>query len=376
MIDSKVLENRIRKYAQSYYTGNSEISDEEFDNLIDELKEINPESEILKTPGWGYELQGSKVKHLYNMTIGSLPKVKRVEDIDDKYEPVQCRASAKLDGISVVSYYKDGKRFLSLTRGNGKEGKVVTDKIDIISPQTKILQNRNFTGAVRGEVLFSNKNWDKLKDKYDEVSNPRNIAAGIMNRDYIDEDTMYLSYVVYKVIADNSNPKFIQGDAYSFRDMEGLLLYNNFDIVPSIYTVEYNFWNENVLKEYYDRFRLEYPCDGLVITKRNIKVSENNEIVYDEFAFKFEAESKEVIVKNIDWNATRTGRIIPRVWFDPVQLSGAYVQKCTGHNAAFIRDNKIKEGTVIVIERSGEVIPNIVKVYDNELGKFRYVKKS
>lgn len=366
------LESKIKQYAQSYYTGESEVPDEVFDSLIDNLKRINPNSEILTKPGWGYEPDGDKVSHLYNLTIGSLPKVKSVDNIStDKFLPSNCRVSAKLDGISVVSYYKDGRRFLSLTRGNGKEGKVVTDKIDIISPQTKELPQK-FTGAIRGEVLFSNKNWELLKKNYeDKVTNPRNVAAGIMNRDYIDAHTEYLSYVVYKVIVSEekvftSNTNTNNTDM--FRHMDSILLYNNFDRVPE-FTISRGQWYESDLIDCYSRFCLEYPCDGLVITDKKIKSNNNYELEYNEFAYKFKSESEEVEVIDVDWNATRTGRIIPRIWIEPIQLSGVTVQKCTGHNAAFIRDNKINKGTIIEITRSNEVIPyclGVVSNYNNE----------
>lgn len=353
------LESLIKSYAKTYYSDYSTVSDDYFDELVEELRRVDPNSKILVTPGWGYEPEGKKEKHLYGEITG-LPKIKKIEDIPEGYRPYHCRVSIKLDGLSAVSYYKNGKRFLSLTRGNGVEGKVVTDKIDMISPETKELPN-NFTGAVRGELVISQTTWDIIKDHYKDnpSANQRNVASGIINRDYINEETKYVDYVVYKVIADP------EGVIDSFRSMESFLLYNNFKTVPEVYSTSRNEFSQSIFEEYYERFKQIYPCDGVVVTDYNIFHEESGEIKYKEFAYKFKSDSEEVVVTDVTWSAGRTGRIVPRVWFNPVNLSGVQVQKCTGHNAAFIRDNQINKGTVIEVTRSGEVIPYIVKIVDN-----------
>lgn len=363
------LESLIPMYAESYYSGQSEVSDEYFDALVDELRSLNPESPVLKKTGWGFNPSGSKkVSHLYGMHVGSLSKVKSVEEIPERLIPSDvgefCRVSAKMDGLSVVSYYSAGKRILAVTRGNGEVGKDVTQKMRIIDPATNEL-TYGFTGAVRGEVLIDNRTWDRIKVRYEDnpSANQRNVAAGIMNRNDVegqtDEDLKLLRYVVYKVVA-------CENCAY-----EGIfdipkLPSTSFDEAPSVrfnygrwITVDTQF--EVLLKE----FREEFPCDGLVLTKNSCTQTDSGEIVYDEVAYKFQAESKQVVVKEVTWSATRTGRIVPVVWFDPVSLSGAMVQKATGFNAKFILDNKIKSGVKIVVTRSGEVIPHIMKVLDN-----------
>lgn len=367
MRTQKDLENLIKKYAQSYYSGISEVSDEYFDELVEELKTFYPESEVLNKTGWGFEPDGEKKSsHLYGMTVLGLRKVKSIESIPSGFFPYNTRFSAKLDGLSVVSYYKNGERYLSLTRGNGKVGKIVTDKIDIISPETKKI-SQDFTGAVRGEVLFSSKNWNLVKEKYlidNPSANPRNIASGILNRDYINEETELLSYVVYKIVAQESE---IKDQGRFFSDMEAFLIYNNFTFVPSFIRDDEDHFDLQRLKSLYDTFCDTYPCDGIVLTRRdNVRYSSSGEVTYDEVAYKFESESAEVVVTDVDWNATRTGRVVPRIWFDPVNLSGAMIKKCTGHNAAFIRDNKINKGTVIEITRSNEVIPYMKKVISNK----------
>lgn len=367
MIDRiKELESLITKYATSYYSGESDVSDEYFDSLVDELRTLNPDSEVLKKTGWGFSPSGSKkVKHLYGMHVGSLSKIHSASEFPERMIPSKdgefCRVSAKLDGLSVVSYYSAGKRVLAVTRGNGEEGKDVTQKMRVIDPSTDELFF-GFTGAVRGEVLIDNRTWDRIKDRYGDnpSANQRNVAAGIMNRndneDQVDEDLKLLRYVVYKVVA-------CEDVAYD-GGFSIPLTPDEFSKVPYVRLFKENFEIDidSQFETLLEKFREDFPCDGLVLTKNYCTQTDKGEIVYDEVAYKFQAESKEVVVKEVTWSATRTGRVIPVVWFDPVPLSGALVQKATGFNARFILDNKIKKGVKILVTRSGEVIPHIMKV--------------
>lgn len=349
------LENLITKYATSYYSGISEVSDEYFDSLVDELKELNPESSVLTT-GWGYSPEKRKVSHKYGLYIGSLSKIKTTEDIDKKYNEYT-RVSAKLDGLSVVSYYEDGKRVLCVTRGNGEEGQDITNHMNLIDPIFDPIRNLDgslFTGAIRGEVVIPMVNWEcdetLLKIQKDNPSaNPRNIASGLLNRKELTaEDASCLAYVTYKVL-------YSEGFEYKTTDDVTSFLISEMKYCAP-FECALDLSNESTLKEIYDKWCKFYPCDGLVLTN----MTGNCE--YDEVAFKFQAESKIVTVKGIEYSATRTGRIVPTVTFDPVELSGAMVSRASGFNAAFIRDSKIGPGAEIEVCRSGEVIPHIMSI--------------
>lgn len=349
------LESLINKYATSYYSGVSEVSDDYFDSLVDELRQLDPNSEFLKT-GWGYTPH-KKVPHKYNLHIGSLSKVKSINEMDSRWDSTTTRVSAKLDGLSVVTYYEEGKRVQAITRGNGNEGIDVTHHMELIAPQDELLTNPDhslFTGAIRGEVVMPMETWYNNYEymrKENPSLNPRNIASGLMNRKEITEnEASDLKYVVYKVLyCENYNYD-------NWKDIELLLAdryINGFSyFVPSTF---YYAFNEESFKSLYDYYCEMYPCDGLVFTN----LVGNS---YDEIAFKFQAESKTVTVTGIEWSATRTGRIVPTVTFDSVELSGAMVSRASGFNATFIKDNKIGKGAEIEVCRSGEVIPHIMKV--------------
>ena len=349
-MEKELLKKLIVKYAIAYYTGNAEVSDEYFDSLIEDLRKIDPNDELLKTPGWGY-VPSKKYSHWWDLKIGSLPKVQEGQQVPSQYLRSETRISAKLDGLSVVSYYIDGNRVQCLTRGNGSEGIDVTSKIALISPLTQKgitnIDGSPFTGTVRGEVVMPIEVWDNKYSSLKEENpsaNPRNLASGFLNRKEDSPELADLDYVVYKVL-------YSEGYTYkNLEDQANFFCNNRFDFVACAYFVRQSEW-----ANLYELFSRTYPCDGLVLS--NYDGSR-----WDEIAYKFQAESTTVFVKSVSWSASRTGKLNPIINFDPVELSGAMVQRATGYNAAFIRDNQIGPGAVIEVCRSNEVIPKVLKV--------------
>lgn len=193
------LEKKIAENAQAYYTdGSSELTDEEFDSLVDQLRKENPDSELLQKTGWGYSINedttpGKKYPHKYG-EAGSLEKCRTWEEVKPVFRNQFVDMSLKLDGISVLLYYRDGKLYQALTRGDGAVGIDITDKVLEIGTTVDMSKfteysiklsdddNANFTGAVRGEIVMSFRNFDKYKKLHPEAKNPRNVAAGIINK--------------------------------------------------------------------------------------------------------------------------------------------------------------------------------------------------
>lgn len=354
-----LLEAYIKDQATKYYSdGTNELTDAEFDSLVDKLRVMNPDSKILVT-GWGFEVKGNKVKHKYSH-IGSLDKCKTYQEIPDRFKGKKMFISPKLDGLSAVAYYENGKLIKGITRGNGEYGQDITDKLKIILGTE--IADKTFTGAVRGELIISKANWQNVLQKYPDLIAPRNFAAGIINRKEIDPDIEFIDLVVYKIIGQENNPVKI--------DRNEILLWLNDNFkhcIPIYYYPQLNepSWNEYHLQTFETFKELGYELDGLVLTNEDVIYNYNTKgYVYDEAAFKFASESIDVKVTDIIWNLTRTQKLVPIVQFEPVFLSGAVLQNATGHNAKFILDNGIKVGSTIEICRSNEVIPYIKKVVD------------
>ena len=357
-MDKEELEAQISYYATKYYEGNPEITDAQFDMLVDKLRSIDPNSNILKT-GWGFEVIGDKVKHKYSH-IGSLDKTKCFADIPERFKNVTVYVSPKLDGLSAVVYYENGKLVRAITRGNGEYGKDITNKIAKIIG-TEIF-DKKFTGAVRGELIINDKNCELLQNKYSDLISSRNFAAGIINRKELDEDVSYIDLVVYKVVGHETN--------IPFKERSDMLLWlqTNFKhCIPIEFfpVLNESCWEEQHEKQFEQFKKLGYALDGLVLSSSNLLYDSMNQCyLYNEIAFKFQAETATTIVKEIKWELSRTQRLVPIAIIEPVELSGAIVRRATCNNAKWILNMNIERGCIVEIVRSGEIIPQILRRVD------------
>lgn len=366
------LEQAVGKASQKYYTdGSSNISDEQFDDLLTRLKIIDPSNPLVSAVGHGYDVNkdttyGQKKSHLYSL-VGSLDKVHNWKELTSSLKNRKVVHSLKLDGISCVLYYNvEGELSCALTRGDGKTGIDVTDKVLVIAPDVKTFttcDGQPFAGAVRGELLMSYSNFEKYSRNNPEAKNPRNTTAGLINRkDTSEQDLRLISLVVYTVLASN---------VYFSSYLDVLYTLKNWHE-----TVPYD-WSEHLEESTFDeymgqlnnQFRQEcdYPSDGIVIATDYIDmnfpyINEANVLTWSSQAYKFPAESKRTTVKEVEWNLSKTGYMIPKVRFNEIQLSGTSVQYATAFNAKYVKDNGIMNDTDITVTKSGEIIPYIVSV--------------
>lgn len=350
------LEANISYYAEKYYLGSPEISDEQFDMMVDKLRQLNPNSKVLRT-GWGFEVVGDKVKHKYSH-IGSLDKTKSYKEIPERFKDKTVYISPKLDGLSAVVYYENGKLVKGVTRGNGEYGKDITNKLlSILGPN---IVDSKFTGGVRGELIISDKNWKLLQQKYNNLIAPRNFAAGIINRKELDEDIKYIDLVVYKIVGQENTPIYTTRD-----EILNWLSINFKHTIPNYYYPILNEISWNMYhKETFDKFRtIGYGLDGLVLTNSEVPYNyHTKEYIYDEVAFKFEAEKTVTKIKQIEWELSRTQRMVPVAVVEPVELSGAIINRATCNNAKMVLDLGLGSDAEVVITRSNEVIPQILEV--------------
>lgn len=360
-VDSLV--DLIKRCAQKYYSGEPIITDSEFDSLVDKLKELDPNNEILKLTGWGYDPNlvsfGIKKNHVYGKVTGIENKPRKLENIplNLRASNVKTRISAKLDGLSCVMYYKDGDFKLALTRGDGIVGIDVTNKVRyILRNDLRYKHIEGFSGAIRGEFVISMDNWKMIPASEDPSKNPRNYASGIINRHEICDELKYVDLVVYKIIAWESCNEYLDVRIMTEK------LANHFEhIVDHCIVLNAEKIDETLLTDLFNTYNQHYPCDGCVITSNNVKIL-NPDLVFNEVAFKFESERAEATIDHIEWNLTRTGMLKPVACINPVNLAGTTVSRCTCFNAKFVSDNVLGRGAIIEIEKSGEIIPDIQRV--------------
>lgn len=388
------LMDKIKNASQAYYTdGSSDLSDEEFDALIGQLREEDPDSPLLKT-GHGFDVAsapGTKVHHKYG-EVGSLDKchtyLEIKQDVRKKFEKNGVLVSLKLDGLSVVLYYEKGQFKQAVTRGKDNIGIDITDKISyILKQQYGIIPTaKDFTGAFRGEILMTESNFKKFKELNPDAKNSRNSTAGIINGKEITDDLKFVNIYLYSIIGcenyptiyvDNSN----HHDSFVVKSSgHSTLIKSYFDIMEFIhsvfagYTVP-NEWLcdvlsdistseslfENIMQRCKERWYGELPADGIVIASDSFR-RDGNYIEYFSVAYKFPTDSKPTKVVDIVWELTKTRYLMPRIKVQPVELAGSTVQYCTGINAQYIKESGIGIGAYVMITKANEIIPQITDV--------------
>lgn len=341
------LKDKIISASQDYYAGKTIMSDDEFDTLVEQLRVLSPDDELLTTIGYGYqvtETEGQKAKHKYQ-SVGSLDKINSstCDKYFEKHPGVYCITS-KIDGGSIVVYYNShGRLEKAITRGNGEVGIDCTTKLKYLVPGSINLTNI----AVRGEITID-KNLFTLY--YPDKASPRNTAVGLIGRDEVgEEEIKRLTFIAYDVYGDNENVPKTKSQKMQWLLAQGFTFTKWYRD-----TLDGNESQSSFLEGMKNTLDPQFPSDGIVLT-----MDDNPS---ESIAYKFEAETAETAVTSVEWEVSRLGYLIPVVHFNPVKLSGAILSKCSGFNARWIKNNSVGIGARIIIHRAGEVIPYIKEV--------------
>ncbi len=353
----KILKDADKAY---FDKGNIILTDTEYDIIKDYLKEKAPKNAYFKHIGYK---PPDKLKVKLPYFLGSQDKIKYENKkelnswISKYHKPLEYVVSEKLDGIScLVVSSKDKDEITIYTRGDGTYGLDVTRFKDYIKSIPKVMPRGL---AVRGELLLSKANWEKVKH---QGVNARNLVAGVMNSKT--PNTLVLSlidFVVYDLVSErHSNSDGLnKAENAGFKIVKHQILKQQLD----------NDILLDLLKDF--RNKSKYEIDGIVITHNGkYPISHGKNPEYS-FAFKSNSllENAEVRVTDVEWNISKDKYLKPIVKFDPVKLDGVMIRKASGFNADFIVKNKIGVGSIIRIQRSGGVIPDIqeiLKASDNQ----------
>lgn len=337
---------KLKEFDRKYYIeGDSSISDEKYDEIKEKARKLYPDHPYFKEVG--YSVKNEKVGLPY--VIGSLNKVKTdtVKDWLEKINgPVIC--TEKLDSISLYIEYIDGEISFAAKRGNGFYGEDVTEKAKIFCPKIKY---KGFL-HLRAEAMMLGDSYKVLGFK-----NRRNGVAGLLNRDLVNNDLKYIVPYFYEII---DSEEIIDNEVEKLKFLRriGFDVVNYFIFDPEKDKVEKLV---EMLSYYKNKYKDFYDIDGLVISPL-IYERENVSFPKNKVAFKVNEEGIECVVKNVIWSTSRTGRVIPVVNIEPVEIQGVTISKTTGFNAEYIMNNNIGKGSVVKVTRSGDVIPYIVDV--------------
>lgn len=352
------LVSLIKRYQTSYYNGEGEISDAEFDALWDELKNLDPENEILKKIGTD---SGNFAKLRHVMPMGSQEKAANPEQFlgwASKHVYDEYFVEFKLDGASLELQYEHGKLVHAVTRGDGTIGDDITvnaKKMNGVAAALFDLAGNliDYSGGIRGEVIMTH---DVHKEKFSDKANCRNAANGLMKRKD-GEGCEYLKLIVYDAFSPSGNQPFNDEES-----KVNWLKSCGFNTVPLKIckspqeVIEYRSHVMDI------RNQLEYDIDGLVIKERQINFQDASRARPDrQIAFKFSLEEAVTILRSVDWSVNG-GTYTPVAIFDEVELNGTKVQRASLANPDTMKALGVKIGCKVVVVKRGEIIPKIESV--------------
>lgn len=362
----KNLTAELLQYCHEYYDlDRPTISDTEYDKKFDELKALEDETGFWLANSPTRKVQGqvldcfTKVKHSKPML--SAAKTKDINEIKRFIgdQPFYC--SYKLDGLTLLVRYKDGEFVQAVTRGNGEIGEDVTAQARMITNLPMHIDYKDKL-ELRGECVISLENFHKINATLDEpYSHPRNLAAGSLRQlDTNITKQRNLSYVVFECVSDihleNVNNDIFDSKWECLDELDDL----GFETVERcVGTIDD--CAEGMQPEWY-----QYPCDGLVFEmcrksySKTLPATAHHEGC--RMALKWADEMYETILRDVEWNPTRSGLIAPVAIFDEIDLDGALTTRATLHNLSIIEQLELGIGDTITVYRSNMVIP---KVYDN-----------
>jgi NAD-dependent DNA ligase len=337
-----------------FNSGNPIMSDEAYDGLcnqlntfnLEELKDVGclPKNGKIKLPVY----MGSLTKHNDNKTI---------KNFLDKFDHTEYLVQEKLDGVSCLyAYYCETTPRL-FTRGNGTIGTDITHLITCGLKLPIVKVSENF--MIRGELIMSKATF---KDKYASTfKNIRNMISGQISTKIPESSIIKdIDFVAYELIIEKKFQKSILKQYQFLKELDFKVVYHR---VFSSSLIE-----QQILMDYLKRRKNkgEYEIDGLVISTLQKYVRNDSDNPKYSFAFKIQGDTAEVQVKEVKWNLSKSGKYKPQIFIEPVRLCGVTISSLTGFNAKYVVDNGIVEGTTLLITRSGDVIPHIITVLNND----------
>lgn len=362
------LTQLLNKASSAYYAEDRELmSNYEYDRLYDELEALEKETGIVlsnsPTRHVGYEAVDELPKERHERPMLSLGKTKSREELAEWLGEQKALLSWKLDGLTIVLTYRDGKMEKAVTRGNGEVGEVVTNN-------AKVFQNLpvsiSYAGelVLRGEAVITYSDFEEINRRIEDIDakykNPRNLCSGSVRQ-------------LNNEVTAGRNVKFF---AFSLVKAEGADFHNSreeqflFLQRLGFETVEYRMVDSGSVGEAVGEFEkkiesYDVPSDGLVLVYDDIAYGQSlgatAKFPRDSIAFKWADEVKETVLKEIEWSPSRTGLINPIAVFEPVELEGTTVSRASVHNISILKNLKLGIGDRITVYKANMIIPQIAE---------------
>ena len=382
----KELRKKLEYYAKLYYDMDSPaISDYEYDMMMNKLKALEKEFPELISKDSLTQKVGGHVKEGFKEVTHEVPlqslqdvfSFEELKEFDERVKKVALEnneelkyvVETKIDGLSSALKYENGVLVQGATRGNGLVGEDVTENMKTIKHVPKEL-NEKINITVRGEVFIGTKEFEKMNEEREILEEPlfanaRNAAAGSLRQlDSKITASRPLDIFIFNVqkydekTFDSENSHFVE-----LSKLEKL----GFNVVP-VKTLCNNIDEaiEAIKKIGEDREKLSFGIDGAVVKVDNLRLREILGTTYKvpkwAIAYKYPPEKKETKLLDIVCQVGRTGAITPTAILEPVKVAGSTISKTTLHNEDFIKEKGLKIGDTVVIQKQGDVIPEVVDV--------------
>mgnify|MGYP001103031999 CR=1 FL=1 len=366
LIRIRDLVEKLNEASRAYYAQDREImSNHEYDTLYDELVCLEKETGVIlsnsPTVNVGYEAVDELPKERHESAMLSLGKTKSREELQDWLQDQSAVLSWKLDGLTIVLTYHEGKLAKAVTRGNGEIGEVITNNARTFK---NLPLSIAFKGqlVLRGEAVIGYEDFERINRQMPETAekykNPRNLCSGSVRQ-------------LNNEITAKRNVRFF---AFALVNAEGLDFHNSrsaqFDFLKEqgFEVVEHELVNRDTILSAVESFEekietYDIPSDGLVVSYEDLKYSASlgrtAKFPRDSIAFKWADELRETTLKEIEWSASRTGLINPVAIFEPVELEGTTVSRASVHNISILRGLKLGLGDRITVYKANMIIPQI-----------------
>ncbi len=360
----------LRKASRAYYMEDREImSNFDYDKLYDELESLEKETGFVMsqspTRRVGYEVVSELPKEKHPAPMLSLDKTKEVDQLISWLGDQKGLLSWKMDGLTIVLTYRDGKLEKAVTRGNGEVGEVITANARAF---------RNLPGeisckdelVIRGEAVISYADFDEINaripEEGDRYRNPRNLCSGSVRQlDSRITAERNVSFYAFSMV-EPENKALLASFENSMENEFRFLSEQGFQVVEWMPVTAETL--RSAVRTFADRLPDNpFPSDGLVLDLDDLAYGKSLGITAkfprDAIAFKWKDEEAETVLRDVEWSASRTGRINPVAVFDPVWLEGTEVKRASLHNLTYIEEMKLGIGDRIKVYKANMIIPQL-----------------
>ena len=353
----------LNRAAEAYYREDREIiSNAEYDRLYDELEALEKETGIIlsgsPTVNVGYQVADSLPKERHPSPMLSLDKTKDVSALREWLGDKEGLLSWKLDGLTIVLSYRDGRLEKAVTRGDGITGEVITGNARVFDNIPLQIPEKGPV-TVRGEAVISYGDFEKINDTIGDIDarykNPRNLCSGTVRQ--LNSRVTAERHVRFFAFS------LAEGREAAYRHQQMQWMQEQ-----GFQTVEYVKVDADSIEEAVAGFEkriadFPLPSDGLVLIFDDVEYGRSlgttAKFPRDSIAFKWKDEMKETRLREILWNVSRTGLINPIAIFDPVELEGTTVSRASVHNLSIVRELKLGAGDEIRVYKANMIIPQI-----------------